>query len=223
MIAARTAAALPRPDQPLSRREQNKITTRHSIAQAALDLMRQHGHHALTVELIADAAQVSRRTFFNYFASIDDALSEHIRVVLERAFEELDAVPANTPVIEATFIAFQALVSSKSLESVAYLCAADTQSPSLKGAALFYWQEYSGLIAQHIIAKRPEIDPFHITVFAQSTIGACYVAFEHWGHTLSGPPTSADLQQLERLLTTALELIKTGFTSLSVPTPEQSA
>lgn len=61
-------------DVSLGRREQKKLETRRAIRDAALDLALQNGLEVLTVEAIAHKAGVSPRTFFNYFASKEDAL-----------------------------------------------------------------------------------------------------------------------------------------------------
>lgn len=58
----------------LGRREQKKRETRRAIRDAALDLALRDGLENLTVEAIAHSAGVSPRTFFNYFASKEDAL-----------------------------------------------------------------------------------------------------------------------------------------------------
>ena len=60
---------------PASRRELNKAATRRAIAEAALALLRARGVGRFTVEDIASAAGVSRRTFFNYFPSREAALA----------------------------------------------------------------------------------------------------------------------------------------------------
>lgn len=60
------------PDQGL--RERKRIETRLALETAALDLALEVGVANLTVEQIAERANVSRRTFFNYFASKEDAL-----------------------------------------------------------------------------------------------------------------------------------------------------
>ena len=55
-------------------RERKKLQTRRTIRGAALDLAIELGLENLTVEAIADAANISPRTFFNYFAHKEDAL-----------------------------------------------------------------------------------------------------------------------------------------------------
>lgn len=50
-------------------RERKRRQLRATIERAALDLMLEHGYDAVPVEMICEAAEVSRRTFFNYFGS----------------------------------------------------------------------------------------------------------------------------------------------------------
>src|SRR5690625_7013765 len=61
-------------EKALGRRELKKRETRQTIRDVALDLALANGVENLTVEAIARAAGVSPRTFFNYFASKEDAL-----------------------------------------------------------------------------------------------------------------------------------------------------
>jgi AcrR family transcriptional regulator len=55
-------------------RELKKRQTRSDIAAAATDLVAQNGMDATTVEMIAERAVVSARTFFNYFESKAEAV-----------------------------------------------------------------------------------------------------------------------------------------------------
>ena len=55
-------------------RERKKLQTRHAIHQAALDLIDEQGLEATTIDQICGAADVSSRTFFNYFPSKAAAL-----------------------------------------------------------------------------------------------------------------------------------------------------
>src|SRR5258707_1945250 len=69
-LASTAPAGAPR----TSLRERKKLATRRSLRRHALDLVAQRGFMHVTVEDIAEAADVSPRTFFNYFPSKEAAL-----------------------------------------------------------------------------------------------------------------------------------------------------
>ncbi|GLZ45199.1 TetR family transcriptional regulator [Actinomycetospora sp. NBRC 106375] len=80
-------------------RERKKLQTRHALGAAALELAVAHGLAEVTVEQIAEAADVSPRTFFNYFSSKEEAI---VAADVERARlmgERLAARPADEPVL----------------------------------------------------------------------------------------------------------------------------
>jgi AcrR family transcriptional regulator len=82
-------------------RERKKLRTRRALGAAALELAVRHGLAEVTVEQIAEAADVSPRTFFNYFSSKEEAV---VAADLERAGEMVERVaerPADEPVLES--------------------------------------------------------------------------------------------------------------------------
>ncbi|WP_394941520.1 TetR/AcrR family transcriptional regulator [Psychromicrobium sp. YIM B11713] len=57
-----------------SLRDRKKHATRSAIAEAALELTLSLGFHNFTIEQLCEQVGVSRRTFFNYYASKEDAV-----------------------------------------------------------------------------------------------------------------------------------------------------
>jgi AcrR family transcriptional regulator len=74
----------------LSLRERNKARARAEIADAALKLFFDRGFEGVTVDQIVSAAGVSRRTFFRYFETKEDALLADYPELNTRLTEALD-------------------------------------------------------------------------------------------------------------------------------------
>lgn len=74
-------------------RERKKEATRTALHQAAVRLAVERGLDEVTVEAIADAAGVSRRTFSNYFAGKEDALLYGDEQRIETLLEAFSARP----------------------------------------------------------------------------------------------------------------------------------
>ena len=77
----------------LGLRERKKEATRLALHQAAIRIAAEQGLARLTVEAIADAAVVSRRTFSNYFANKEEALLYSDQLRMRRLLERVSARP----------------------------------------------------------------------------------------------------------------------------------
>ncbi|MFI0353419.1 TetR family transcriptional regulator [Actinomadura sp. 9N407] len=95
-------------DDRIGLRERKKRETRAALSQAAIGLCVERGWNNVTVDDIAATANVSVRTFGNYFANKAEAIAaRHLDRMLAIA-DELRARPASEPLWDAIVIAAQA-------------------------------------------------------------------------------------------------------------------
>ncbi|MGW1888919.1 TetR/AcrR family transcriptional regulator [Streptomyces sp. NPDC002004] len=82
-------------------RERKKRRTRDALLRAALELFCAQGYERTTVDEIAEAAEVSQRTFFRYFANKEETAFAMQRMVESRFVDELRTRPADEAPLEA--------------------------------------------------------------------------------------------------------------------------
>ena len=82
-------------------RERNKERRRERITDAALRLFAERGFDGATIDDIAAAAEVSRRTFFRYFARKEDVILDWKRAMAEQLREALAGRPSSEAPLDA--------------------------------------------------------------------------------------------------------------------------
>ncbi len=82
-------------------RERKKLATRLALHEAALRLVAERGLDGVSVDDVAARADVSPRTFFNYFPSKDDAVLGLDPGLPHRQAEEIRARPAGETAVAA--------------------------------------------------------------------------------------------------------------------------
>ena len=93
-------------------RERKKLRTREQITEAAIALFADRGFEGTTVDDIAAAADVSRRTFFRYFARKEDVILAWKRETAQELREALAARPADESPLDAVEGALTAVARS---------------------------------------------------------------------------------------------------------------
>ncbi len=91
-------------------RDRKKDETRQALRAAAHRLFAEKGFSRTTIDDIADAADVSRRTFFRYFDSKDDLLRVDVADLLPVMLAALRARPADEPPLAAILAALRSLI-----------------------------------------------------------------------------------------------------------------
>lgn len=180
MTKASVLEARPRPGL----RERRKKLTAAELEAAALRLFGERGFDAVTVDDIAAEADVSRRTFFRYFASKEDVLLADHFVQLARLREAIAARPADEPILTALRNALLSLTTDfeDRKEMVILRGRIMRETPSLQARSLVHqkaWEE----AMQAMVADRLGVDPvtdLRPGVVSATALAAMRVAFTIW-------------------------------------------
>lgn len=98
----------------LGLRERKKAKTRSAIQEHAMRLFSEQGYQATTIEQIAEAAEISKSTFFRYFPTKEDVV---LRDDFDQAFlDALRAQPEGISALEAVRRAAQSVFKELSEE-----------------------------------------------------------------------------------------------------------
>jgi AcrR family transcriptional regulator len=192
-------------------RERRKKLTAAELEAAAYRLFGERGFDAVTVDDIAAEADVSRRTFFRYFASKEDVLLADHFTQLARLREAMAARPADEPIVTALRNALLSMTGDfearKEMIIVRGRLMRDT--PSLQARSLVHQKLWEDAM-QEMVAERLGVDPvkdLRPGVVSAAALAAMRVAFTNW---LSGGCDS----DLIALTTEALDLLDGGLQQL---------
>jgi AcrR family transcriptional regulator len=167
-------------EEPQGRRERNKQRTREALIQAAFELFASNGYEHTAIREITDAADVSERTFFRYFASREDLVLSFIRDEMHEFALALAARPAQEEPFTAMRNAYRDSVRRQAdLLPVLQLIDA---SPDLKAAQLRDFHEHGEEIID-VIAEREGVDPAtdrRPRVLAAIFGGLVYLGNQNW-------------------------------------------
>ena len=199
-----------------SRRELNKAATRQAITDAALALLRSNGPGNFTVEDIADAAGISRRTFFNYFGSTEAAIAAVTFGFLDKALQQFRLRPAGEPFLESARAALVELADPMTVAPMAELYSLGQAHPQLSRSELEAWDHCT---AQIIAAARErfsggtgvELDELYLRALAGSVISCGKAAMDVWFARCGGSLTPESLSSLRQLLIDSMSLLGSGF------------
>jgi AcrR family transcriptional regulator len=195
-----------------SLRERKKAQTRCDLADAAFAIVREHGPAALTAEAIADRAGVSRRTFFNYFPSVDSAVAHSVRGLLEELTAALDARPATESIWDTIPVVLTGPEGTVILEQIALLSATREGSPQARHLAQDHVEEFVDWLAGWLTGRLGErADDLYAVTLAASVAAVAEATLRVWTARHRGAVTPESLADYRRLLAESLHLLRAGF------------
>jgi AcrR family transcriptional regulator len=165
-------------------RERKKRATRAQLEEAAYSLFARQGYDATTVDEISDAANVSPRTFFRYFATKEDVVFGDTAENLEALRHAMEHGPGG----DAEVVASGILVFSEMIEDRRDTMLERQQlvrdNPTLQGRVLLLEHAWAAAMATMLAERNGSAVPtFAQHVLAECAISALSSAVKEWHAT----------------------------------------
>jgi TetR/AcrR family transcriptional regulator, regulator of mycofactocin system len=170
-----------------------RADTRTRVEQAALDLFGRKGFEQVTTDEIAEAAGISRRTFFRYFATKADAVWGDFTSHVRRLEHLLTATDPGEPVLASICAAYVEVndYAAADLPMLRQRMALILGEPALQAHSQVRYADVDRVVAEHVARRTGQtLDALLPRLVATSTRAAATTAFEVW--LADGTTTLAD-------------------------------
>jgi mycofactocin system transcriptional regulator len=193
-----------------------RVTSQGELEQVAFGLFEENGFDQTTVEDIATAAGIGRRTFFRYFASKNDVPWGTFELELERMRARLRACSRDTQLMDAIRVALvdfnqvepaQVPQHRRRMELI-------LRVPTLVAHSALRFAAWRAVVAEFIAertAQRP--DALAPQAIAHAVLGASIAAYQQW--------LDDESAELGALLDTAMRELAAAFTAPGRPAAAQ--
>jgi len=160
-----------------------QATTHAAIEAAAFTLFDQQGFDSTSVEDIARAVGVGRRTLFRYFPSKNDIPWGQFDESLHRLRDTLDAIPTSVPVLDAVhrgILEFNMLDPSV-IEQHRRRMRLILTTPALQAHSVLRYEQWRRVIAEYA-ASRYAMDPESLLprTIGHISLALSLAAYEQW-------------------------------------------
>jgi TetR/AcrR family transcriptional regulator, regulator of mycofactocin system len=186
-------------------------TTREEIEGVALDLFAARGFEATTVDDVAAAVGVGRRTLFRYFQSKNDMVwgdfdrvMERLRAALEERGDEPPMQALRGAVVESNSY------PDDQLPGLRIRMTLITTSPALQAHSALRYAEWRAVVAEWIGGRiGADADDLLPRVVGYAALGSAMASFERW--------VASEDEELTDLLDQAFAALADGFAVAAGP------
>lgn len=214
----------------LSLRERKKRETRQRIADVAMGLFMLRGFEKVTVADVAEAADVSVNTVFNYFRAKEDLFFDREDDVVENLGRLLAARPEGRPIIETLRRDFLTALDERDWRYGIHggapdFCRMVAESPTLV-RRMSRMHELREEHLARVLADETDADPDDPTprlIAAQVVALMRAVSNEYLRRRTAGEAHEAILPQVRAAADRAFELLRSGIGDYPVATPAAPA
>lgn len=166
-----------------ARAGRRKITTRAEVEHAAFELFAGRGFERTTIDDIAEAAGIGRRTFFRYFPSKNDIAWGDFDGQLATMRRRLAEYPADRPLLE---VIRDALVDFNRIDPAEApwhrrRMELILTTPALQAHSALRYEDWRQVLAE-FVATRLGVAPDSLApqTIAYATLGVALAAYERW-------------------------------------------
>ena len=168
------------PDGP-GLRQRKLQETRERLTRAAMALFLERGFEATTIDDIATAADVSRRSFFHYFASKEDVVAAWQEGAASALVAEVVARPAGETMLTAAENAIAAAVRRIDPAEAAAMSRLKRDNPALQARDQLKYEKLERALAEGLSQRaKTKSDRLKARLVAMIATGAMRVGGESW-------------------------------------------
>ncbi|NJP90253.1 TetR/AcrR family transcriptional regulator [Nonomuraea sp. FMUSA5-5] len=179
-------------------RERKKQRTRQALIDTALHLFSSRGFGGVTLDELCEEVEVSKRTFFRYFAGKEDVAMAPLHDMWRAFLEELETIPADgrplMELMEATLLAALERVADPAWAGRAALSYRLSQETSSMDAYNLHFCESTLGTVMEVLHRRLDLpDDPRTRLAGDMLVAAWRVAAGGWAAEAGDPPSVPDL------------------------------
>jgi TetR/AcrR family transcriptional regulator, regulator of mycofactocin system len=168
---------------PARRRGRPRGTSARALELIALRLFTDQGFEQTTVDQIATAAGVSRRTFFRYFDSKSDVLWSEFDTEVENIRGLLTRTPDDLPVMEGVRRAVIAAnhYRAEDVPELRMRISLLSSVPELFASAAIHYDAWERAVADYVARRSGQpADSLYPLAVGRAVLAACRAGFDRW-------------------------------------------
>ncbi|MGI5127098.1 mycofactocin system transcriptional regulator [Pseudonocardia sp. CA-107938] len=200
-----SASSIERPPRP-RRPGRRPVTSRSEIEHVALDLFSRNGFETTTVDDVAAAAGIGRRTVFRYYASKNDIPWGAFDEQLDRMRSVFAALPDDLPVmagVRAAVLDFNDVAPAEQPWHRRRLRLI-LETPALQAHSTLRYEAWRQVVADYAAARLDlPSDALIPQAIGHASLGAALAAYERW--------LRADGAELRDLLDEVFQALENGL------------
>jgi AcrR family transcriptional regulator len=169
------------PAPPTGLRERKRQQTRQRLTEVAMKLFLANGFEATTLDDIAAAAGISRRSFFHYFASKEDVVVAWQDGSADALTAAIAARPADESMITMAENAILAMARHLDPDQAIAIARLKRETPALRAREQVKYEKMEHAMANALAARASDTGgQLRARLIAMITTGAIRIASENW-------------------------------------------